>query len=396
MKKRIISLLLVLLILLPEAAMAATSASLNQKMATRSGPGTKYTEELGTLPSSTNISVISQVETNGTVWYQVEFRNNGKLYRAYTGKKRVDAYGPVSWENDTYSDDETNASVKSYYGPGEAYAERKKSVGRGTKVRVYQVEGDWALCDYQESGHWARGYINVAGLNHTSSVPVTPTPEPTATPKPTASPTPRVYDNIFDRDNKICIDYYGNLYDYSGHDEEFAYMVGKLPVMSYFDGVPCIRSHTYVYSGPSYDYWRRYNYGSGYAYTGTLDKNLRIYGKENGWIMIRYPSDANGGYRYGWVIPEAISVENQNRTPAVDFAYLPAVTTRYVNATDDPDRSVQYGGTNVSEHVPVTALAFLDEKREWVYCEYTYVDENGVRYQDRARGFIPASGLKIK
>lgn len=396
MKKRVISLFLLLLLLLPEAALAATSASLNQKMATRSGPGTKYTEELGTLPITTNISVISQVETNGTVWYHVEFRNNGKYYRAYTGKKRVNAYGTIPWESDTYTEDVTVASIKPYYGPGTSYAQRKKAVDSGAKVRVFQVEGDWALCEYQESGHWARGYIHVNDLRNTIAVPVTPTPEPTATPKPTATPEPRVYFNILDWDNKICVDYYGNAYDYSGHDEEFAYMVGMLPVMSYFDGVPCIRSHTYVYSGPGYDYWRRYNYGSGYAYTGTLDKNLRIYGKENGWIMIRYPSDANGGYRYGWVIPEAISVENQKRTPAVNFAYLPAVTTRYVDATDDPDRSIQYGGTSVSDHITVTALAFLDEKREWVYCQYTYVDENGIRYPDRARGFIPADGLNLK
>ncbi|MBQ6962006.1 MAG: hypothetical protein IJP78_13635 [Clostridia bacterium] len=86
-------------------------------------------------------------------------------------------------------------------------------------------------------------------------------------------------------------------------------------------------------------------------------------------------------------------MENQNRTPAVDFAYLPAITTRYVDATDDPDRSIQYGGTSVSEHITVTALAFLDESREWVYCEYN-LREGGSVYI--ARGFIPASGLNLQ
>ncbi len=73
--------------------------------------------------------------------------------------------------------------------------------------------------------------------------------------------------------------------------------------------------------------------------------------------MIRYLNDANGGYRYGWVFPEAISVANKNRTPAVDFAYFPAVTTRYVDATDDPDRSIQYSGTSISDRIAVPALA---------------------------------------
>lgn len=393
--KRLAVLFIVLVLLLPEIGLAASSGHLNQQMATRSGPGTKYTEELGTYPISTSIQVIAQVETNGTVWYQVEFSANGKLYRAYTGKKRVDGIGGgIPWESSDYREDVVTARVKPLYGPGEKYAGRRYMVEKNTKVRVFGVEGDWTLCEYKEEGKWARGYISVEALKNTKAVPITPTPKPTATPEPTPSPTPRSYFNILDENKHLCVDYYGKTYDYTGHDKEFAYMVGMLPVMSYFDGVPCIRSHTYVYSGPATYYWRRYNTnGSGYAYTGKLDTNLRIYGKENGWIMIRYPSDANGGYRYGWVIPEAISVANQNRTPPVDFAYLPAITTRYVDATDDPDRSIQYGGTSVSEHITVTALAFLNEKREWVYCEYNLL-EGGNSYI--ARGFLPADGLMLE
>ena len=390
MKKRIVSLLLVLLMLLPGLALAATPAALNQPMATRSGPGTKYTEELGTFPVSTNITVVSQVDSNGTIWYQVEFKNNGKLYRAYTGKKRVNAYGSIPWENDLYTEDVTTAYVTPYYGPGDRYAKRRQSLDRGATVRVFQVEGEWALCDFREGSRWARGYINVSDLRNTVGVAITPTPVPTQAP----TKEPRSYFNIIDPYNKICVDYYGNEYSYRGHDEEFAYMVGKLPVMSYFDGVPCIRSHTQVFSGPGDTYWCRWNSnGSGYAYTGKNDTNLRIYGKENGWIMIRYPSDANGGYRYGWVIPQAISVANQNKTEGVDFAYLPAVTTRFLSATDDPDSSLQRAGTNVEENVTVTALAFLNEDRDWVYCEYT-LWQGGRSYL--ARGFIPASGLQLE
>ena len=388
--KRCFALVLALLLLLPEMALAASSGSLNQQMSTRSGPGTKYTEELGTFPSSTSIRVIAQVETNGTVWYQVEFSANGKLYRAYTGKKRVSGItGDIPWESSDYREDAVTARVKPLYGPGEAYAGRRYMVEKNTKVRVFGVEGSWALCEYKEESKWARGYISVDALKNTQAAPVTPVPNPTAAPEPVR----RDYFNILDEKSHLCVDYYGDLFDYTGHNEEFAYMVGMLPVMRYFDGVPCIRSHTEVYSGPGTRYWRRYNPGSGYAYTGKLDTNLRIYGKENGWIMIRYPSDANGGYRYGWVIPEAISAENQNRTPAVDFAYLPAVTTRFIDATDDPDRSIQYGGTNISEHITVTALAFLDESRDWVYCEYNLQEGSAVYI---ARGFLPADGLRLE
>lgn len=392
MKKRIVAFFFVFMLLLPELAMADASATLNQKMATRSGPGTKYTEELGTLPITTDITVIAQVETSGTVWYLVEFRQNSKLYRAYTGKKRVNARGEIPWLENSYTKDITVAGVTPYYGPDESYAQRSKGLSKGTTVRVYSVEGDWAMCDYQENGKWVRAYISVFDLANTESAPVTATPKPTATPKAETRKT-KVISNILDREQKLCIDYYGNEYSYKGHDEEFAYMVGKLPVMSYFDGVPCIRSHTEVYSGPGTFYWRRWNTnGSGYSYTGKNDKNLRIYGKENGWIMIRYPSDANGGFRYGWVIPAAISTANQNRTPDVDFAYLEAITTQYVDATDDPDRSNQYVGTSISEHITVTALAFLNENRDWIYCEY-YVRESGT--SKIARGFIPANLLNL-
>ena len=387
---------MILVMLLPEIGLAGTRAYLNQKMATRSGPGTKYTEELGTLPIETEITVISQAETNGTVWYQVEFTRNQKLYRCYTGKKRVNAYGDIPWENPDYVEDFTTSGADAYYGPGTNYAKRKNSVYKNTTVRVFSVEGDWAQCEYKEGSKWCRAYISVDKLANTVAVA---TPVPTATPAPTATPTaaptatPHVISNILDPVNHLCIDYYGELYDYTGRSEEFAEMVGNLPVMSYFDGVPCIRSNTQVYSGPGQNYWCRYNTGSGYAYTGKNDTNLRIYGQENGWIMIRYPSDANGGYRYGWTIPAAISVANQERTPNVEFAYIDLMTTQYVDATDDPDRSIQYVGTSISEHITVTGLAFLDEKRNWVYCEFNLQTNSG---SYKARGFIPADGLRVK
>ena len=91
--------LLLTMALIPPSARAATPASLNQRMATRSGPGTQYTEELGTLPRSTAITLIEMVTTNGTPWGMVEFTRHNLKYRAYTGMKRIDPYGPVAVGN---------------------------------------------------------------------------------------------------------------------------------------------------------------------------------------------------------------------------------------------------------------------------------------------------------
>lgn len=148
---------------------APIPAALNQKMATRSGPGTKYTEELGTFSASTKVAVISQIETNGTVWYQVEFTYNKKLHRAYTGKKRVDAWGDIPWESSTWTEDVTLLNAEAYYGPGEEYAIRKKAVPQGTHVMVFAVDGNWALCEYKEGNQWARGYIDLADLQYLSA-----------------------------------------------------------------------------------------------------------------------------------------------------------------------------------------------------------------------------------
>ena len=198
--------------------------------------------------------------------------------------------------------------------------------------------------------------------------------------------------NIVDWDRKLCIDFYGNTVSYAGHSEAYAQLVGSLPVMSYFDGVPCMRRHTYVYSGPGSWYWRRWT-GKDYAYTGTLDTNLRVYGEENGWIMIRYPSGTNKGYRYAWTTPEILSAENRRRIRPVEFARIEGKTNNFQDATDDPDVSREFIGSSYGHEADVVMLAFLDWGRYWVYCEFDLETSDGIF---RARGFLPADGLRVK
>ncbi len=145
----------------PPQQQAATPARLNQRMATRSGPGTKYTEELGTLPQDTAIVLIESVTTNGTPWGMVEFSKNGQLYRAYTGMKRIDAHGPVAQGGEQYSEQRLSSATEVYYGPGTHYARRKATVPQGTLLRVYDEVNGLYLCDYQSGGKWVRAWFPI-------------------------------------------------------------------------------------------------------------------------------------------------------------------------------------------------------------------------------------------
>ncbi len=143
----------------PETFPSYTPASLNQRMATRSGPGTKYTEELGTLPQDTNIVLIETVTTYGTPWGLVEFYRNGLKYRAYTGMKRINAYGPVAQGMLDYYEAILSRATAVYYGPGFDYVQREGKVPAGTLLRVYGTENGFALCDYETGGKWVRAYF---------------------------------------------------------------------------------------------------------------------------------------------------------------------------------------------------------------------------------------------
>lgn len=365
------------------------SASLTQQLITRSGPGTMYTQELGTQPADTEIFVVSQVEANGAVWYQVEYTLDQKMYRCYTGKKRVNVYGDIPWESNNYVEDTLTSNADAYYGPGTNYAKHKNGVAKGMVVRVFTVEGLWAQCEYKVGNQLCRCYISVDKLANT--IPsATPTVVPT-----TPMPANHIASNILDPVAKLCIDYYGNLFNYTGHSEEFAEIAGVLPVMNYVDGVPCIYSQIPVFSGPGEHYWCLHDSSSNYAYIEKNDTTLRIYGRENDWIMIRCFDDANGGYRYGWITLNAILNMYQNHVQNVDFADITLLTTSNVNITDAPDRTLQKNSPIIAEHISakVKGLAFLDEKRNWVYCEFTLY-RDGKNYV--ARGFIPSDNLRLE
>lgn len=132
---------------------APQSASANQKLATRSGPGTEYTDTL-TYPQSTEITAYYTTKGSGVSWTCIGFTYRGEKYLLYTGSKRVNLNAVLS---STETEESFAASITQditpYYGPGCDYARAKHAVPAGSAVTgFYQSLDGWLMFDYQVPG----------------------------------------------------------------------------------------------------------------------------------------------------------------------------------------------------------------------------------------------------
>ncbi len=135
-------------------------AFLIQKMATRTGPSTQYSEP-GTYPIETTIKIIErELDNNMVPWGLVEFEFRNVKYRAYTGMKRISCdVDSIPWGKGDGVRASTNASAPFYYGPGVEYAKHKYNIKAGSSIIVYDYENGYAMVDYYDYDEWVRGYI---------------------------------------------------------------------------------------------------------------------------------------------------------------------------------------------------------------------------------------------
>ena len=160
MKRHLRTLLIALLcLMIPTSALAYITAIPNQKLAFRTGPGTKYVE-LYTMPQSTDLTAIEYEEGNGVTWVLVEFWKDGGWVRAYTGLKRMSVQGELQWADhlniSAYAD--YNENVIS--GPGPMYAPRGE-INPGDVVTILRYEYDYAYIEfYDAEGTPSRGYVS--------------------------------------------------------------------------------------------------------------------------------------------------------------------------------------------------------------------------------------------
>ena len=125
------------------------AAEANQKLALRTGPGTKY-EEVFTVTRGQieNLSVMEQEKGGSVMWGMVEFDSAYGRYRAYTGMKRIDAKEVPIREREGTEARVGGEDVYAYHGPGRAYARFEEKIPAETFLLIFHEEAGYVLADY--------------------------------------------------------------------------------------------------------------------------------------------------------------------------------------------------------------------------------------------------------
>ena len=149
---------------------AYVPATLNQRLATRTGPGTQYDEPGSFFSAGTTVTVLSKAydQRNGIWWVQVEFSSGGNRYRAYTGVKRF-----YDLDLNRIPEERTLgycfipfASIAGYYGPSYSYKRIARDVPGGADVDIIAVANDSGRTFYQIEfydsgiGSWRRAWVD--------------------------------------------------------------------------------------------------------------------------------------------------------------------------------------------------------------------------------------------
>ncbi|MBR4711642.1 MAG: hypothetical protein IKP10_06375 [Clostridia bacterium] len=129
------------------------NTTLKMRLATRSGPSTRYTELGSYFQEGSPVRVLTKAYdySNGIWWVQVEFTYLGTQRRAYTGLKRVNVdISRVPEEKQTGSAT-VSRDATAYYGPGTAYTRYKTAIPAWTTGTVWNRENGYVQFEYVNS-----------------------------------------------------------------------------------------------------------------------------------------------------------------------------------------------------------------------------------------------------
>ena len=145
--KKLTAIFLALCLLLPCSLAFADAAygRLYQRIATRTGPGTHYTEPGTFLGAGDYVTVHTKVwdNTNRIWWVQVEFDWGNDRCRAYTGAWRMNVDLSDVPQERALGSVRVNADADAFAGPGIIYTLWNDTVYRGTNATLYEVENGY-------------------------------------------------------------------------------------------------------------------------------------------------------------------------------------------------------------------------------------------------------------
>ena len=133
--------------------------TLNNQLATRTGPSTRYDEPGTFLSAGKTVTALSKVyDQNSEIWWvQVEFSESGKLYWAYTGLKRLNGLNLANVpEEDVIGNCTTTSSTVGYYAPSTKAAAIRQSIPTGIECTIYGYvhsdADDYVQIEFYDSG----------------------------------------------------------------------------------------------------------------------------------------------------------------------------------------------------------------------------------------------------
>jgi len=160
--------------LITEAPFTGVQVLTKERLSTRSGPGTNYTEAGSYFQSGTWVRAISSAydRANGIWWIQIELSYDGELRRVYTGVKRLQmAADQVPVEETEEGNAIVTRSVYPYWGPGYGYTMYGDKIPAGTSGTVWQREGLYAQFEYRDSsGQLRRVWVPENALEEDDAV----------------------------------------------------------------------------------------------------------------------------------------------------------------------------------------------------------------------------------
>ena len=121
-----------------------------ERLATRSGPGTNYTETGSYFQQGVSVKAISSAydQSNSIWWVQVELSYNGEMRRVYTGVKRLEMAATDVPVEEVECEATVIRSVYGYWGPGYGYSMYGSRIPAGTTGTVWRREAAYAQFEY--------------------------------------------------------------------------------------------------------------------------------------------------------------------------------------------------------------------------------------------------------